>query len=262
MWWRRRLTSRSPPIEWNSSSMKKWKPSSGWWRSATCRSPGAMGPGRCPSRRPTTSFRTGSCWEGRGGVGVQLGENAKGRRPKAKRVKPVAKAAAPPVAAVPKPGVVSHGSVIRLGGDTPADGLRAEDLVKAFKERRVVSGVSIAIQPGEVVGLLGPNGAGKTTTFYMILGLIRPDRGRVVLNGEESTSLPVYHRARRGIGFLPQEASVFRRLTVKENLMAILEILPLSAAERKERADHLLHELSIAHLADAPAYSLSGGERL
>jgi len=132
-------------------------------------------------------------------------------------------------------------------------------LVKAFKERRVVSGVSIAIRPGEVVGLLGPNGAGKTTTFYMILGLIRPDRGRVLLNGEEITPLPVYERARRGIGFLPQEASVFRRLTVKENLMAILEMLPLSGTERMERADHLLHELSIAHLADAPAYTLSGG---
>jgi lipopolysaccharide export system ATP-binding protein len=121
--------------------------------------------------------------------------------------------------------------------------------------------VAVAIRPGEVVGLLGPNGAGKTTIFYMILGLLRPDRGRVFLGGEEITTLPVYQRARRGIGFLPQEASVFRRLTVKENLLAVLETLPLSEAERMKRLDDLLHELNIAHLADAPAYSLSGGER-
>ncbi len=134
-------------------------------------------------------------------------------------------------------------------------------MVKAFRGRRVVSGVSLAIRPGEVVGLLGPNGAGKTTTFYMILGLLQPDGGRVLLDGEEITSLPVYQRAQRGMGFLPQEASVFRRLTVRENLMAVLEILPLSEAERMKRLDNLLHELNIAHLAEAPAYSLSGGER-
>lgn len=134
-------------------------------------------------------------------------------------------------------------------------------MVKAFRGRRVVSGVSLAIRPGEVVGLLGPNGAGKTTTFYMILGLLQPDGGRVLLDGEEITNLPVYQRAQRGMGFLPQEASVFRRLTVRENLMAVLEILPLSEAERMKRLDDLLHELNIAHLAEAPAYSLSGGER-
>ena len=134
-------------------------------------------------------------------------------------------------------------------------------MVKTFRGRRVVSGVSLAIRPGEVVGLLGPNGAGKTTTFYMILGLLQPDGGRVLLDGEEITNLPVYQRAQRGMGFLPQEASVFRRLTVRENLMAVLEILPLSEAERMKRLDDLLHELNIAHLAEAPAYSLSGGER-
>ncbi|MDZ4339323.1 MAG: ATP-binding cassette domain-containing protein, partial [candidate division NC10 bacterium] len=139
--------------------------------------------------------------------------------------------------------------------------MRAEGLIKAFGARTVVSGVAVAIRPGEVVGLLGPNGAGKTTIFYMILGLLRPDRGRVFLGGEEITTLPVYQRARRGIGFLPQEASVFRRLTVRENLLAVLETLPLSEAERMKRLDDLLHELNIAHLADAPAYSLSGGER-
>ncbi len=121
--------------------------------------------------------------------------------------------------------------------------------------------MSVAIQPGEVVGLLGPNGAGKTTTFYMILGLVRPDGGRVFLNGEEITALPVYQRARRGLGFLPQEASVFRRLTVRENLMAVLETLPLSGTERMKRLDELLHDLNISHLSEAAAFSLSGGER-
>ncbi|MBW8004435.1 MAG: LPS export ABC transporter ATP-binding protein [candidate division NC10 bacterium] len=150
---------------------------------------------------------------------------------------------------------------MRSGEDGPEEGLRAEELVKAFQGRKVVSGVSLTVRPGEVVGLLGPNGAGKTTTFYMILGLIQADGGRVFLNGEEITTLPVYQRARRGIGFLPQEASVFRRLTVKENLMAVLETLPLSEAERRKRLDDLLHELNIAHLARAPAYTLSGGER-
>ena len=150
---------------------------------------------------------------------------------------------------------------IRSGEGNPEDGLRATELVKAFRERRVVSGVSVAIRPGEVVGLLGPNGAGKTTTFYMILGLVHPDGGRVFLNGEEITSLPVYQRARRGIGFLPQEASVFRRLTVGENLRAVLETLPLSEGERMKHLDDLLHELNIAHLAETPAFSLSGGER-
>ncbi len=152
-------------------------------------------------------------------------------------------------------------SSIRLEVNIQEDGLRAQGLVKAYRGRRVVSRVSIAIRPGEVVGLLGPNGAGKTTTFYMILGLVRPDDGRVFLNGEEITTLAVYQRARRGIGFLPQEPSVFRRLTVRENLMAVLETLPLSEAERVKQLDDLLHELTIAHLAATPAYGLSGGER-
>ncbi|MFQ5883402.1 MAG: LPS export ABC transporter ATP-binding protein [Candidatus Methylomirabilales bacterium] len=152
-------------------------------------------------------------------------------------------------------------SSVSSGADISEDGLRAEKLFKAFRGRRVVSGVTLAIRPGEVVGLLGPNGAGKTTTFYMILGLLQPDGGRVFLDGQEITSLPVYQRAQRGMGFLPQEASVFRRLTVRENLMAVLEILPLSDGERMKRLDDLLHELNIAHLAEARAYSLSGGER-
>lgn len=146
-------------------------------------------------------------------------------------------------------------------GEWRGEGLRVEGLEKAFKGRKVVTGVSMAIRPGEVVGLLGPNGAGKTTTFYMILGLIRPDEGRIFLHEEDITSLPVYQRARRGLGFLPQEASIFRRLTVEENLMAVLETLPLTDAERRKRLDDLLHELNIAHLAQSRAYTLSGGER-
>ncbi len=139
--------------------------------------------------------------------------------------------------------------------------LRTVDLVKAFRGRTVVSGVSLTVGAGEVVGLLGPNGAGKTTTFYMALGLLRPDRGQVFLNGEEVTTLPVYQRARRGLGFLPQEPSIFRKLTVEENLLAILEGLPLTAEARRERAGALLRELGIAHLAARKAYTLSGGER-
>jgi lipopolysaccharide export system ATP-binding protein len=139
--------------------------------------------------------------------------------------------------------------------------LRTEDLVKAFRGRTVVAGVSISLEAGEVVGLLGPNGAGKTTTFYMVLGLLKPDRGRVMLNGEDITELPVYKRARRGLGFLSQEPSIFRKLTVEQNLMAILEILDLTRSERRHRLDGLLQELDLAHLAKSKAYTLSGGER-
>jgi lipopolysaccharide export system ATP-binding protein len=143
----------------------------------------------------------------------------------------------------------------------PRRTLAAEKLVKAFRQRTVVADVSIQIQAGEVVGLLGPNGAGKTTTFYMVLGLLRPDGGRIVLNGQDITHLPVFQRARRGLGFLPQEPSIFRKLTVEENLMAILETLEIPRAERVRRLESLLDELGIAHLAKAKAYTLSGGER-
>ncbi len=125
----------------------------------------------------------------------------------------------------------------------------------------VVAGVSINLEAGEVVGLLGPNGAGKTTTFYMVLGLLKPDRGQVILNGEDVTDLPVYKRARKGIGFLPQEPSIFRKLTVEQNVMAILEILDLSEEERRQRLESLLQELDLTHLAKSKAYTLSGGER-
>jgi lipopolysaccharide export system ATP-binding protein len=139
--------------------------------------------------------------------------------------------------------------------------LTAERLDKSFGGRRVLRDVSIRISAGEIVGLLGPNGAGKTTTFYMIVGLLRPDGGRVALNGVDVTDLPMYQRARAGISYLPQEASVFRKLTVEENILAILETLPISAEERQGRLWRLLEELSIAHLAKTKAYALSGGER-
>ena len=139
--------------------------------------------------------------------------------------------------------------------------LTAVDLSKTYRGRKVVDNVSLNVAPGEVVGLLGPNGAGKTTTFYMVLGLIRPDGGRIVLNGQDITHLPVFQRARRGLGFLPQEPSIFRKLSVEDNLMAILETLDIPREERARRLESLLDELGIAHLARSKAYTLSGGER-
>jgi len=139
--------------------------------------------------------------------------------------------------------------------------LRAEGLTKIYRKRKVVDDVDISVEQGEIVGLLGPNGAGKTTTFYMIVGLIPPNEGRVYLDDREITKVPMFKRARMGIGYLAQEPSVFRKLTVEENVLAILETLDLSSAEKKRRLEELLDELSIAHLRDAMAYSLSGGER-
>ena len=141
------------------------------------------------------------------------------------------------------------------------EGLVAQGLMKWFKSRKVVDAVSLDIQRGEVVGLLGPNGAGKTTSFYMMVGLLPADGGRIFLEGNEITSLPMYQRCRMGVGYLPQESSVFRKLTVEENLLAILETLDLSSAERRERARELLAELDLSALARYPAYTLSGGER-
>jgi len=143
----------------------------------------------------------------------------------------------------------------------PHGELRAENICKSYGRRAVLREVSIEVQRGEVVGLLGPNGAGKTTTFGIITGLIRPDAGRVVLEGEDLTGVPIYQRARKGISYLPQEPSVFRKLTVEENLLAILETLPLRPAERQARLAVLLAELNIGHLAKQRALSLSGGER-
>ena len=140
--------------------------------------------------------------------------------------------------------------------------LTAENLVKRYRRREVVRGVSIALERGEVVGLLGPNGAGKTTSFYMIVGLVPSDDGRIHLNGRDVTKLPVHARARLGLGYLPQEASVFRKLTVEENILAILETREgLKRADRKTRLEQLLEELHIGHIRDSLGISLSGGER-
>jgi lipopolysaccharide export system ATP-binding protein len=139
--------------------------------------------------------------------------------------------------------------------------LEGLDLCKSFKGRRVVDKVSVRVEQGEIVGLLGPNGAGKTTTFYLITGLILPDDGRVLLDGVELTDAPMYQRARSGIGYLAQEPSVFRRMTVEENILAILETRPLRRDERQRQLDRMLDELSIKHLRKSRAYSLSGGER-
>ena len=139
--------------------------------------------------------------------------------------------------------------------------LTTHDLTKSYGGRTVVRGVSIQVASGEIVGLLGPNGAGKTTTFYMTVGLTAPDAGRVVLDGEDVTGSPMYARARKGIGYLPQEPSIFRGLTVEQNLLAILETLKLSRAERKQRVTELLAELNLTPLAKAAAHTLSGGER-
>jgi lipopolysaccharide export system ATP-binding protein len=139
--------------------------------------------------------------------------------------------------------------------------LRCSDLNKTYGKRRVVDQVSIEIRKGETVGLLGPNGAGKTTTFYMIVGMIRPNSGRIFLDDQDITSLPMYRRARMGIGYLPQEASVFRRLTVEENILAILETLPLTRSQRRERCAQLLEDLGITRVAKSKAFTLSGGER-
>ena len=139
--------------------------------------------------------------------------------------------------------------------------LKASGLVKSYGRRRVVDGVSLELTQGEVVGLLGPNGAGKTTTFYIMVGMIRQDKGEVFLGDEPIHQLPMYSRARKGIGYLSQEASVFRRLTVEDNLLAILETLPIKPDEKKQRLERLLEELRVAHLRKNYGYQLSGGER-
>jgi len=139
--------------------------------------------------------------------------------------------------------------------------LRSKELVKIYKKRKVVNKVSVQVSKGEIIGLLGPNGAGKTTTFYMITGMIKPESGKVFLDEEEITRVPMYKRAKMGIGYLPQEASIFRRLTVEDNLMAVLEMTKLNAKERKEKVELLLDELSIGNIRKNKGFQLSGGER-
>ena len=139
--------------------------------------------------------------------------------------------------------------------------LSSENLVKVYKKRTVVNKVSISVSRGEIVGLLGPNGAGKTTTFYMMVGMIKPESGKVFLDDAEISSLPMYKRARLGIGYLPQEASIFRKLSVEDNIKAILQMLPLTKTERKEKLESLLEDFGIAHIRKSLGYQLSGGER-
>ena len=139
--------------------------------------------------------------------------------------------------------------------------LETQQLVKGYNGRPVVDGVDIRIRRGEIVGLLGPNGAGKTTTFAMTVGYVRPDGGRILLDGNDITGIPMYRRSRLGIGYLAQEPSIFRKLTVEQNIMAVLETLPVSRLERRRRLDRLLNELGITHLARQKAFTLSGGEK-
>ena len=139
--------------------------------------------------------------------------------------------------------------------------LRSEDLIKIYKKRAVVNKASVEVSKGEIVGLLGPNGAGKTTTFYMIVGMIRPNKGKVFLDDKEITNVPMYKRARMGIGYLPQEASIFRRLSVEDNLLAVLEMIGLPNKKRKEKCEQLLEDLGIAQIRKSIGFQLSGGER-
>ena len=139
--------------------------------------------------------------------------------------------------------------------------IRTEELVKSYRGRRVVDGISLQVHEGEIVGLLGHNGAGKTTTFYMVVGLVKPERGRVLLNGQDVTRQPMYRRARAGVGYLPQEPSVFRKLTVEDNLRLVLQMTDMPAAPQKAIVEQLLEEFHIAHLRHQTGYQLSGGER-
>ena len=148
-----------------------------------------------------------------------------------------------------------------MTGRNPDMTLNTKGLMKSFGSRVVVNGVDLEVSPGEVVGLLGPNGAGKTTSFYMVVGLARPDSGRVFLNGDDITELPMYLRARKGVSYLPQEPSVFRKLTVAENLMAVLEAMDMEETRRRDRVGELLTEFGIARIAGSKGYALSGGER-
>ncbi len=145
--------------------------------------------------------------------------------------------------------------------DKMVDNLSGRELVKRYKKRTVVSGVSVDVKRGEVVGLLGPNGAGKTTTFYMITGMIKPEGGKVFFNEIDITKMPMYQRARMGVGYLPQEASIFRKMSVEDNIMAILQTLKMSGKERKEKCEKLLNDFNITHIAKNKGYNLSGGER-
>ena len=179
--------------------------------------------------------------------------------PKSRRVS----AARPAKASLDRPGGLAHaqareGTRAHIGGE---GWLTSDGVQKSYGKRKVVKGVSVAVARGEVVGLLGPNGAGKTTVFYMITGLVAADEGRITIDGRDVTRLPMYRRARLGIGYLPQEASIFRGLTVEQNIMAILELVEPNKRKRREQLDSLLEEFHITRLRKSPSIALSGGER-
>jgi lipopolysaccharide export system ATP-binding protein len=156
---------------------------------------------------------------------------------------------------------MSNEMTAQPAGIAAPDILKSENLTKRYRKRTVVDSVSVEVRRGEVVGLLGPNGAGKTTTFYMIVGMVRPEGGKVFLNDAEITNEPMYRKARMGIGYLPQEASVFRKMSVKDNLLAILELTGKGKKEREERCDQLMADFGLTHIAGSKGYMLSGGER-
>ncbi len=156
---------------------------------------------------------------------------------------------------------MTAGATSHFDGDGAAAALEARGLTKRYKRRAVVNDVSLSVREGEIVGLLGPNGAGKTTTFYMIVGMVRPNAGRIIMGGDDITRLPMYKRARRGVGYLAQETSIFRQLTVEGNLHAVLEFMPISKAARRERVEQLLDEFGLDRVRRSKGYMLSGGER-
>jgi len=145
--------------------------------------------------------------------------------------------------------------------DTNKLALQGYELIKVYSKRKVVNGVTVKVRQGEIVGLLGPNGAGKTTTFYMITGMIRPDSGEIMLDQNKITQLPMYKRARLGVAYLPQEASIFRKLSVEDNLLAIMQMIGIPKKQHKQKCEQLLDELNITHIAKSKGYQLSGGER-
>ena len=170
----------------------------------------------------------------------------------------------PDIQDMPAPDMAPVDTAHTVAPDAPVEGgslLRTDVLVKVFKKRRVVDGVSISIRQGEVVGLLGPNGAGKTTTFRMVVGLLTPNRGDIFLDDRRITKLPMYKRARLGINYLPQEPSIFRKMTVQDNIMAIIQTMSYKRRERREVLEYYLEELGVAHIRKSMAYTLSGGER-
>src|SRR6266436_775824 len=264
-WWPGKITPSSTPTGWRCTRTRRRTASSGWSPSVMSGSlPVTAAWGRL-SAPSTTTVSSASCSSAtRGFGGTPTWSRASGSPSTSPRTAASSRAASRSASrpsstrTAPKP----RSKWVRRGPYAPdMEGLIAQGLRKRFRNRVVVDRVSLDIQRGEVVGLLGPNGAGKTTSFYMIVGLLRADGGRIFLEGREVTDLPMYKRCRLGMGYLPQESSVFRKLTVEENLLAILETLDISHDERRDRLKDLLAELDLTRLARHKAYTLSGGER-